>query len=44
MNRFQFCQSFVHLNGTHIDFAGRPYLEPIYAANGNLVIRALAAS
>lgn len=40
MNKIEFCQNFVHLEGSPISFADRPYLPAIYAVDrGNLIAR-----
>ena len=39
MDFLTFCESFIHLHGRRICFDHRPYLPPIYAATGNLVLR-----
>jgi len=39
MNSIFACQYYVYLQGRPLSFADRPYLPPIYVADGNLVLR-----
>ena len=38
MNRYEFCETFIHLKGRPISFARRPYLRPIYDSSARRVV------
>jgi hypothetical protein len=38
MDRFSWCESFVHLRGAPISFEGRPYLRAIYNSNARRIV------